>query len=662
MLTQHTRSLLISITMVILAGILVNFSRLGNGLERLSFDLLFVFRPLAQTEEIVIVYLDETAHKQLKQPLDRIWDRRLHASLLDKFTRQKANLVIYDILFDVASSDKKADAAFEAAIKRSGRVILGASVKAQRNMGVIERAVAAPLLTLREPTFGWGLLTLDPVDPDFGVRRMNLGSGDIPIKNASWLAAEELRRQKGQSASEIPDRELWINYLGPPGTVDSISFSQALDDEGVPEDYFTGKTVLIGGKYATGFSGDMRDSFLTPYSLRGHPFAPGVEVHANVLSNLVKGDWLVRTGAFFDLLVVVILAAAFVASFYYIPLKVTIFLALLYALVFGSLSIWICCHQLIFFNWLMPLTIQLPLALLISTIQRYYVAASKERKLISAFSSYISPVIAEKVAKSGFDLTPGGEMKPITVMFTDLQGYTSLSEHTNPEELGRVLNAYFEMMTKDVLETHGTVIKYIGDAVFAIWGAPLEDENKADHAVHAASTMIHTIRSQKIYGHTLTTRVGISSGECLVGNLGSTYRFDYTALGDAVNLSSRIEGFNKYLGTSILIDQDTLDQTSESFNHRPVGRFQLLGKKDSVPLYEVLVDCREGEPWIESFSLGLDAFQAGDFEEARQGFEQCQTQRGGDGPSQYYLKILQTYRNSPPDMRRWNGDVIVDSK
>jgi len=648
--------------MVLLLGLMVNFTRLGNGLERLSYDLLFVFRPAAGSEDIVIVYLDEATHKKLKQPLDRIWDRRLHAQLLDKFTEVGVNLVIFDILFDLESSDNKADKIFRAAIERNGRVILGASVKAQRNMGIIERAVTAPLLTFRQQAFDWGLLTLDPVDSDFGARRMNLGVGDIRIGNVSLIAATELRRQQGSSSEDIPDEALWINYLGPPGAIPAISFSQVLEEDGVPTDFFTGKTVLVGGKYATGFSGDMRDNFRTPYSLRGHPYAPGVEVHANVLANLVSGDWLVRASGLIDLIMLLLFAMAFVVSFYYIPLKITIFLALLYAILIAVTSIAVSWNNLIFFNWMLILAVQLPLALFICTIQRYYVVASKERKLISAFSSYISPVIAEKVSKSGFRLEPGGEMKELTVIFTDLQGYTALSEKTHPEELGRLLNAYFEMMTKDILKTHGTVIKYIGDAVFAIWGAPIADPAGADHAVHAARTMIHSIGEHKVYGHTLTTRVGISTGDCLVGNLGSSYRFDYTALGDAVNLSSRIESFNKYLGTSILIDGDTLKKTQQEYALRSVGRFQLLGKKEFVSLHEILVDCHGYEFWVASFAEGITAFNQGDFAQAKSNFETCVSQRGGDGPAEYYLQLLQSYETSPPDMRNWDGGVVVGIK
>ena len=195
---------------------------------------------------------------------------------------------------------------------------------------------------------------------------------------------------------------------------------------------------------------------------------------------------------------------------------------------------------------MVPAAIQMPLGLAWSVGSQYLLESRRRKELRRAFGFYLSPQMADKIADSDFDLTPGGKLVEVTVIFTDLESFTSITENLDPTEVSEILTSYFGQTTKCILENKGTIIKYIGDAVFAAWGAPIDEPQ---HAMRAAETAcdLRCLSELVVHGKTLRTRVGIHSGKVLAGNLGSSYRFDYTMIGDAVNFASRLESLNKYL-------------------------------------------------------------------------------------------------------------------
>src|SRR5438552_6791891 len=244
--------------------------------------------------------------------------------------------------------------------------------------------------------------------------------------------------------------------------------------------------------------------------------------------------------------------------------------------------------------------------------------------------------MADKIADSDFDLKPGGKVVDVTVIFTDLESFTTISEDLDPAEVSEIRTSYFGQTTKCILENNGTIIKYIGDAVFAAWGAPIDEPR---HAMCAAETAcdLRCLSELKIHGKTLRTRVGIHSGKVLAGNLGSSFRFDYTMIGDAVNFASRLESLNKYLGTQVLISDAVRQQLGDRFVIRPLGEFRVAGKKQSVVIHELICRCdaESGEKrWIDVFEKGLAVFRTGDFTAARDYMNRTREMRGGsDHPS-----------------------------
>jgi adenylate cyclase len=321
-------------------------------------------------------------------------------------------------------------------------------------------------------------------------------------------------------------------------------------------------------------------------------------------------------------------------------------------------------HQQIWFNWLVPAAVQIPIGLAWSVGSQYLLESRRRKELRRAFGFYLSPQMADKIADSDFDLKPGGKIVDVTIIFTDLESFTSISENLDPAEVSEILTSYFGQTTKCILENKGTIIKYIGDAVFAAWGAPIDEPH---HAMRAAETAcdLRCLSELIVRGKTLRTRIGIHSGKVLAGNLGSSYRFDYTMIGDAVNFASRLESLNKYLSTQVLISDAVRQQLGDRFVTRQLGEFRVAGKKQSVIIHELLCRCdaESGEKkWIEIFEKGLGVFRAGEFEAARDYMERTRALRdGSDGPAEFYLRKIAGLKANG-QQEDWTGIVELAEK
>jgi adenylate cyclase len=616
----------------------LNYS-FAEALSRTSYDLPFIWRANLDTHEIVLVYLDDESARQLQQPIDDQWSRNLHIALLERLKRDGARLLFYDIVFDTPSLDPARDAAFAEALQGFGKAILGATLEIVQPMGGMkEERVVPPLKVLRKAAAGWGTLAFKPVDADYGVRQLFPGS-DIP--SATWKAAEFL----GAKATRDPREstvQRWINYYGPKDTFSSVNFARALDPQGVPPGYFKDKIVLVGGRSAVGYLVAGRDEFGTPYSRGAHQFTPGMEVHANILLNLLHGEWLTRMSDNWEAIIIIVVGlmagalAALRPSFAVVS-------ALIISFAIVCLAFWFVWNRHIWFDWMIAAAIQMPLGLAWSVGSQYLLETRRRKELRRAFGFYLSPEMADRIADSDFDLKPGGKLVDATVVFTDLESFTSMAENLEPAEVCEILTSYFGQTTKCILENKGTIIKYIGDAVFAAWGAPIDDPHHARRAAETACDL-RCLSELEVRGKTLRTRIGIHTGKVVAGNLGSSYRFDYTMIGDPVNFASRLESLNKYLSTQVLISDAVRQQLGDDFITRQLGEFRVAGKTNSVVIHELLCRCdaESGEKqWIDVFEQGLSVFRAGEFKASREFMTRTREMRGGsDGPSEFYLRKI----------------------
>ena len=647
-------------------GLVCHISDLGQPLERLSYDLPFPLRKNIATEKVAIVYLDEGAARALEQPLDRPWDRKIFSRLLERLYYDGARLVCFDLVFSTPSADAAADEEFARAIAKHGGVILGGEYAEREQFGVQISVVEKPTPVFRKAEAGWGLLIFRPIDPDGAIRQLCLGYAGIP--SLAMTAASRAGTLTSQTNFEQqPVR--WLNYYGPPGeTFDGISIADALREDGVPPEFFRGRTVFVGGRYRTGSLTTAKDSFGNPYSRWGRRFSPGVEIHATAFLNLVRDEWLRRWNANVELSILLIAGLLFGGGLSLLRPQWALITAIFLAAAILTASCALAWYRLTWFPWVVPVAAQLPLALIWSVGTQYFLEQRRRVALRRAFACYLSPEMADRIADSNFDLRPGGRAVEVTVVFTDLENFTTFSESLAVEEVSKILIAYFTETTKHILENKGTIIKYIGDAVMATWNAPLTDPNHAQHAVTAAWALAEASK-QEVCGHKLRTRVGIHTGRGLAGNLGSPFRFDYTVIGDTTNFASRLEGINKYLGTQILLSETTASSLDGEFLTRSLGRFVVKGKTKAISLYELLGPriCADGgetrEPeWISIFQAGVVAFADRRLGEAVQLMRQTiEARSGGDGPSEFYLRKIADLEKHA-HIGEWAGVVSLDEK
>jgi adenylate cyclase len=293
----------------------------------------------------------------------------------------------------------------------------------------------------------------------------------------------------------------------------------------------------------------------------------------------------------------------------------------------------------------------------------YFLERLQKLRIRAAFGFYLSPQMADKIANSDFDLRPGGEIVEATVIFTDLENFTTLSEDLDPAEVSAILIAYFEQTTRCILEKKGTIIKYVGDAVMAAWGAPIKEPAHATRAAEAACDL-RALTEIEVRGRRLRTRIGVNSGKVLAGNLGSSFRFDYTMIGDTTNFASRLESLNKYLGTQILISEAVREQLENKFITRRLGEFRVAGKVHSVIIHELL-GRGEADPgqrgWINAFEAGLDGFKAGKFSNSADLMNRtCQLRGSSDGPAEFYLRKIAVLQGQ--DLKNWDGIIELSEK
>ncbi|HKS37961.1 MAG TPA: adenylate/guanylate cyclase domain-containing protein, partial [Verrucomicrobiae bacterium] len=522
-----------------------------------------------------------------------------------------------------------------------------------------------PYPPFREAAAAMGSAEVVP-DQDLIVRQHFHGSRDDQIPSLSWMAAETLNAEVTKDPEERFTRR-WVNYYGlPRRTIPSVSLYQALDTNATSTGFFSNKVVFVGANLLTKFSGERKDEYRTPFShwTAGESlFMPGVEVQATIFLNLLRGDWL--TQLHFLIRVLLIVAVGFVFGYGLIQLRTPASVAVALA---GMLGVTLADYLLfkytrIWFPWaimVVQIFTALVCAIVFNSIRLYVQNKLYEHTL----ALYLSPKLVKKFASNKELLRPGAKKETLTIFFSDIANFTSISEGMDSDELQRHMNSYFQTaVAQCVHHTDGTIVKYIGDAIFAFWNAP---DPQSDHALRAceAALRFRDQPPQYMNGHLLVTRIGLHTGVANVGNFGSTARFDYTALGENINLAARMEGLNKYLGTDTLITGETHEGAGDKIATRFAGRFRLKGFEKAVEVYELLgfsAQAEASKPWRETFGQALKEFQRKNFDAAEAGFRCTLEMHPNDGPARFYLQQIADLRAHPP-APDWAGEVELKDK
>jgi len=529
-----------------------------------------------------------------------------------------------------------------------------------------------------EAAAGDGYFNMDP-DADGTVRRLPLailyGSdffapealvtvdhylGRPPLAiTLSLLGVDEIRL----GGKQIPvDRHgrVQINYLGEPGTIPTYSAASLLDGS-VPGRVFKDKIVIVGAT-AVGI-----------YDLRVTPFSgifPGVEVQGTVMDNLLKGNFI-RYPPFGQPLMLLLILGLVVLLGLVLPRLSAPQAFILTLVIIGAYTV---CNYLVFSRLDLHLELFYPLlAVVLSyvgvSIQRLLAEERERLRIRKAFESYVAPAIVHEMLKHPEQLRLGGERREITILFADIRGFTAMSERLDPESLVRLLQDFLNPMSNIIINQGGTIDKYMGDAVMALFGAPLVQPEHPRLACRAALEMVATLEALNLKWQAqerppLKIGVGINTGPVAVGNMGSERLFDYTAIGDNVNLASRLEGLNKYYGTSILISQSTAALLGGAFILREVDRVRVKGKAQAIGFFEVL---GEGEAppelarFLETYHRGLALYRERNWPESLAAFTGALELHPEDGDTRRYLEQVQKYIESPPGPD-WEAVTVMDAK
>jgi adenylate cyclase len=302
-------------------------------------------------------------------------------------------------------------------------------------------------------------------------------------------------------------------------------------------------------------------------------------------------------------------------------------------------------------------------------MQRFLAEERERLRIRKAFESYVAPAVVQEMLKHPEALRLGGERRVISVLFTDIRGFTTMSEDLDPEALVKLLHDFLNPMSNIIIDQGGTIDKYMGDAIMALFGAPLEQPDHARQACRAALQMEDTLEELnrqwvKQGRPPLRIGVGVNSGPVAVGNMGSDRLFDYTAIGDNVNLASRLEGLTKYYGTNILISQTTAEALENGFILRDVDRVKVKGKAQASDIFEVM---GEGEPdpelarFLTAYHQGLALYRQMRWPDSIAAFEKALEVQPDDAPSQRYLALAQKHQETPPHPE-WQAVTVMEEK
>ena len=453
---------------------------------------------------------------------------------------------------------------------------------------------------------------------------------------------------------------LLINYLGPAKTFPHYSISDIIAGRLSPE-LIKGKIVIVGAT-ATGIY-DLR---VTPFS----PVYPGVELHATVVENILQGNFLEQSAwtTFIDICGIIFFGMIIGIAIPRLKALQGILLVMVLlggfvagnTLIFAKYNTWL--------NMVYPVLTMMTIYLVI-TVYRYFTEEREKKKIRGAFQYYLTASVINELLKDPTKLKLGGDKKDLTVMFSDIRGFTTISEKLTPEELVHLLNEYLTAMTDIVFKYEGLLDKYIGDAIMAVFGAPVDQPDHALRSCRTALEMMATLKGlQRKWAAEgrpfVDIGVGINSGDMVVGNMGSNMRFDYTVMGDNVNLSSRLEGINKEYGTHIVISEYTYGVVKEEMFCRELDAVRVKGKKLPVKIYELICerkDAAEHEEYIGRFHAGLAHYKAARWDEGIAAFQSVMEIRPDDPPATLYIQRCQDLKEHPPE-GEWDGVFTMTRK
>lgn len=677
-----------------------------DGLERLSWDarVQLLARPGPSTDRIKLILLDQNSLDWGKeQGLNWPWPRSVYQRVLDFCRRQGAASVMFDVIFsEPSSAGVEDDQAFAAAITNAGMfigtVVIGTDTGSETNWPGFAKVPAAvkgpvpewlartamPKATFPIPEVASAAALLSNVqatpDSDGVFRRIRpfvmFDSRPVPALGVAALMvarpdAEIYFESDGvrAGAQRIPVDQggnAILRYRGPIGVYSNYNAAAVIRSQLAYEEgsapLIPGSNLYEGCHVIFGFTAPgLFDLRPTPVNRKG--VYPGLGIQATLLDNLLSNDFLRMT-----------------------PKAVTVMLIALFGLFWGLITI--ACRNtrdtVVVFLIALPLPALAALAAytrgwwlpfaapesatalaLVGAVLFNYATEGKQKRFIKgAFQQYLNEDVIRQLLQDPSRLKLGGELRTLSIFFSDLQGFTTISEGLNPEQLTSLLNEYLTAMSDIIQEEGGTLDKYEGDAIIAFWNAPLAQDDHAIRAVRAAlrcQARLAEMRPDfaRRLNRSLLMRIGLNTGPVVVGNMGSHKRFNYTILGDAANLASRLEGINKQFDSYTMISETTRAAIGDAFPVREISRVAVVGRKTAVRVFEPMLpdEFAARRVDLDAFAAALQHFYKGSFAVAAAAFERLQERDPVSGA--YARKCRALEQKMPP---AWEGIWVMTEK
>jgi adenylate cyclase len=581
------RNAVLIASLVVLTLAAVRPTSLWADINGRMFDVVSTTAPATPAEPgVIIVAIDEPSFSEIG--LQWPWPRSVHADLLTALEDAGAKAVAVDVVFSEATNSAEDQALGQAAaditVYASDETLLESNYGSQ----LIRTEPAADIMAFGAKvgvasvaTDADGVLRTLPTYPD-GLARTLL---QIAIEETHPNAADQ-------------NTERLIQYFGPSGSYPRVSYYQALNpSEFLPDNYFKDKVVMVGYALQTVplAGSSTTDAYETPYTMKTGQLSYGAEIHATIFDNFKHGLSILKPHNVTGYLLLLLGGVAGFATARLQSWGVKAALGLS-----GVCAIFLLSWLALKYGrvWLSPWepAIGLSTVLAALSVRDFSIERRMRRDIQGAFSQYLSPHMVADIVKNPAQLTLGGERKTLTLMFADIRGFTTLSEHfkDDPQGLTQLVNDILTPLSDIIMSHGGTIDKYIGDCIMAFWNAPLDDPDHAAHALAAARDMVASldrinadIKSQLTTLTDIDIRIGIglNTGDCVVGNMGSKTRFDYSVLGDPVNVAARLEGLTKDYGTPIIFGEAVFEQLIDTQDTYLLGDIQVRGREQSLKIY-----------------------------------------------------------------------------
>jgi adenylate cyclase len=666
--------------------LLFAFSGVTERTDRWWFDHLQALgvRSASIPADTALVLIDENSLSTMGQPPFSMrwpWPRSAFAALLAGLHAAGAEQIVVDLIFFESSAAAEQDLLLGVVAAGIPGAILAAVPERLPAVWPDEFRNRYPKLF--EGRTKWGMVHSSP-DSDSVIRRYPLTGSLARAAMGLAISAElepdppvllrwrgNLEQLRGRGVSllsaaqfvvagwEILDQATQMSPdLDPVTLMAAIHSVPALTGEGF--DQVRGKTVFIGANAAATF-----DAIATPL---GAP-EPGVILHWNAFANLKSGNLIQAMGpavSWAVALVVIVLLSLSGRAGTSLLRPALVAAVLLLVTIAGSAGLFFVDL------WFAPgLSIMAAATGFTAVaVESFRAEQARKQEIQSWFGAYVSPSFVNRLVADPHAIELGGEQKELTILFSDIAGFTSISEGLEPTELVSLINRFLEGQTERILDQGGYLDKYIGDAVMAVFGSPEPLDNHALQACKAAlacRVALHELNDEieSKYGMRIGMRTGINTGDVVVGNVGSTRKRNYTVLGDAVNLASRLEGANKQTGTSILLGPLTAKSVAGAMVLRPVARLQVKGKTQAVEVFELMAERADCDAtsirFSELFAAGFSAYCEQNFSRAAMLFKQAMELRSGDLLSVHYLDDAEKYEARPPEPD-WHGVLKLETK